>query len=183
MERRERGFTLGELLTTVGVAAVAMAIAVPALNQGLIEQRRTTAMNELVATLHLARSTAITRNQPVTVCASPDQERCSGNEWASGWIAFVDPEFDREHTGDLPLLIAAPGDSELKIRSAEFSQYLGYRPTGQVMTDAQSTAVGAFTICPDADPDAGRLLVIRASGKPALRDRQADGQAPDCPAS
>ncbi len=65
----ERGFTLLELIVTLAVAAIVLTIAVPSF-QGLIESDRSTSRaNDLVRTLNLARSEAITRSADVTVAA------------------------------------------------------------------------------------------------------------------
>lgn len=86
-----KGFTLVELMVTVAILAIVLAIAVPSF-QGLIrDQQATTVANEVVSAIALARSEAIKRNRNVTVCrrnaAGTDCD--SGTNWAAGW-AVVD---------------------------------------------------------------------------------------------
>lgn len=80
---RQAGFTLIELMVTIAVLAIVMAIAIPNF-RGLINSNRlTTQANELVATLQYARSEAVRANGRVTVCPTSDGSTCSGSDWGS----------------------------------------------------------------------------------------------------
>jgi type IV fimbrial biogenesis protein FimT len=65
-----RGFTLVELLITLGVGAVLLTVAVPAFQRLTMSSRLTTQANELVAALNFARSEAIKRNTSLSLCRS-----------------------------------------------------------------------------------------------------------------
>ncbi len=89
--RRGAGFTLVELMVTIAVLAILLAIGIPAFASLIAANRLTSATNELVASLQTARTEAIRRNARVTVCpAAPGATACSG-DWRDGWMAFVDP--------------------------------------------------------------------------------------------
>ncbi len=79
------GFTLVELLVTVAVLAVVLTLGLPALQRTLERNRVTSDANRLVSALHLARSEAVKRGEPVLVCSSSDGQACGGG-WAQGWI-------------------------------------------------------------------------------------------------
>ncbi len=82
----EAGFTLIELMVALAVLAIIAAIAVPAM-QGLIAANRLSgASTELVTALQVARSEAIRRNAPVTVCGSADGASCANTTDWSRWI-------------------------------------------------------------------------------------------------
>lgn len=181
MTRKERGLTFTEMLTTLAVAGIALSFALPGLNNGLADQRRAMTINELIATLHLARSAAVTRNELVTVCPSEDGNSCTTGGWEDGWIAFPDPQ--GTHSPDAEILISGPPSEPFTIRSDDFARFLTYRPTGQLMVDNVVENTGQFTICDDRGADAARVIAVNASGKPVLGDHQVDGSAPRCPAS
>src|SRR5688572_16937801 len=88
--RRQRGLSALELMVALGVAAVLAGLAAP----GFAAFRRaagvSSAANELVWALHLARSSAMLRGQPVTVCLSRDERSClqSPEAPAEGWLVF-----------------------------------------------------------------------------------------------
>jgi len=76
---RSRGFTLVELVVTIAVLAIVLAIAAPSF-QGMIERwRARQAAESLSSTLYYARSEAIRRGGNVTVGGL-------GGDWNSGWV-------------------------------------------------------------------------------------------------
>lgn len=86
-----RGFTMIELMVTLAVVAVAVTLAVPGFANFIREQQVTTQTNDFLSSLNIARSEALKRGVPISVCASSDGASCSGNnDWAAGWIVFTD---------------------------------------------------------------------------------------------
>lgn len=178
---RSHGFTLGELLTSMAVAAITLSLAVPSYQNVVRNNRRATAVNQLVSTLHMARSEAVTRNAQVTVCTSTDGATCSDGEWHAGWIFFPDSDQDRQVDGDEPILGAGAASPGLTIESDEFGSFLAYRPNGRVMVNAADENTGAFTFCDSRGAAFARVLIINPTGQPALSDHMADGSDPECP--
>jgi type IV fimbrial biogenesis protein FimT len=84
------GFTLIEALTTTAVICLAAAISLPSLAAMITHHRVITTSNALVTDLNLARSHAINRREPVTICPSSNMTTCSQNkDWSMGWIIFM----------------------------------------------------------------------------------------------
>lgn len=76
--RWHAGFTLIELMMTVALAAIVLALAAPSLRD-LVQNNRVTAhANALAGALALARSEAVRRGGPTSVCAD-----AAG--WQQGW--------------------------------------------------------------------------------------------------
>lgn len=89
--KRSRGFTLIELMITLLLAAIILALGVPGFQDIVRNNRAATQSNELVAALSLARSEAVKRGARVSLCPSTDQATCTGGtNWANGWIVFRD---------------------------------------------------------------------------------------------
>ncbi len=65
--RGERGFTLTELMVTVGIVGVLSALAAPSIMSMIATQRVRTATFDFYAALTYARSEAIKRNSVVTI--------------------------------------------------------------------------------------------------------------------
>lgn len=178
----QRGFTLTELLTALAVAAIGLSLAAPGFQEVTSNSRRATSINSLVSTLHRARNEAVTRNQQVTVCPSDNGISCgAGAAWSDGWIAFPDPDQDRQVSGDEQVLVAGPGVQHLNIDSEEFDDFIVFRPSGRIMVDAVDENSGQITFCDDRGADQARVVIIEASGHPRLSDLQFDGTAPNCP--
>jgi len=90
---RSSGFTLVELMVTLSVAAIMIALAAPSFASIFNSNRLAGTANELLATLQSARIEAVRRNLRTVVCRSDDGATCntaSGN-WG-GWISFVDTD-------------------------------------------------------------------------------------------
>jgi len=85
------GFSLIELMATLMVAGILLAVGVPSFNQFMANSRMAAATNDLVSALYAARTEAIKRNQAVTLCPSTDGATCAAaGDLKAGWIAFVD---------------------------------------------------------------------------------------------
>jgi type IV fimbrial biogenesis protein FimT len=87
--RRTSGFTLIELMITITVASVLLAIAVPSFNGMIVSNRVSTQANEFVAAINFARSEAIKRNTSMTMCraAAPDDTDCEAA--AGNWTHWI----------------------------------------------------------------------------------------------
>lgn len=85
------GFTLVELLVTVAIAAVFLAVAAPSVTKMVRSNRIQSQASALMSDLQYARTEAVKRGQGVSVCASANGTTCSGaNAWQAGWIVFYD---------------------------------------------------------------------------------------------
>lgn len=86
LHRRQRGVTLIETATAACVSAVLAASALPSMTSAIEGNRLTTATNDLVLAVNLARATATAQRMRV-VLAPRD-----GGDWTSGWRVFVDTD-------------------------------------------------------------------------------------------
>lgn len=82
-----RGFTLIELMVTIAVLAIVIAIAAPSFTS-VIQSNRTTALHhEILGAIQLARSEAVKRRKEVVVCRSENMTDCAnGADWTVGWL-------------------------------------------------------------------------------------------------
>ena len=155
--------TLIELLSAVTVAAILLAIAVPSFRLYSQGVRLSDATNSLVTTLNRARSEAVTRGRPVTVCASDDQTTCAGAEvWTSGWIVFNDDNGNGSLDGGAEVVLAAKvgpaGGGSIEVPGTTLTS-VTFRSTGALTTPANQ----AFEVCVEG-VSAGRTIVLAAVG-------------------
>lgn len=113
---RSAGFTLVELIVTISMAAILMAIGVPMFRQAVGSNRVSSQAFDLVGAINLARSEAIKANQSVTFCrtASDVTTTCAGTsaDWTF-WLLRT-PNGTIVRRGDIPtfngaIRVTAPG--------------------------------------------------------------------------
>lgn len=177
---RESGFTLIELLIAMTLASILLTIAVPALDSFTSNARQTGAINDFVSSMHVARSTAITTNFRVTVCASAGGDDCDDVAWNQGWIVFADRNSNQEVDDDEVIVAASAAIDGLTIQSGEFGQFLVYRPNGRVMNATINSNSGEFTVCDKRGSGHAKVLIIDLSGRPRVSKYLVDGSTPSC---
>lgn len=167
-----RGFTLIEMMVTLTLLAILIALVTPSFQGLLRDNRAATQANALLGSLALARSEAIKRNVPVVVCRSNTGTSCAGAEWEAGWIVW--PDTNRSGTlnaddGDgIPeageeMIIEAQGALVGRFDLAAAAAAITYRP------DGSPTAADAFELTPPgSDTEHGRCIEIDATGRPRV---------------
>ena len=168
----QRGLTLIELLVTVAVVGIMLAVGVPAFQRITEENRQVSTINSLAGGLNLARSEAVKQGRAVTVCASADGIACSGStDWTNGWIAFTDENRDGLINGN-DVLVARNGalGAGVQLRATQFddNSRLRYLPSGRLETTPDPD--GTFVLCDTRTWDAtrARVLNINNLGRVAL---------------
>lgn len=87
--------TLVELLITIVILSILLALGVPGLQDFIKNNRVTAQANDLIVAVQLARSEAVKRGTRGVICASDDEATCSGSDdWSTGWIVYSDIDQD-----------------------------------------------------------------------------------------
>ena len=180
---RDRGFTIIELMTTLGIAAIAITITVPNLQSLIMNSKQTGSINEMVSGMHLARNAAITTNSRVTMCASSNGSSCQSVGWDKGWIAFVDLDSDGAVDDNETILRAGMEAEGLSYTASGFTNFLMYRPNGRAMGANINTSTGEFSVCDERGPDHAKVVIIGLSGRPRVDKVRANGGMPMCSVS
>ncbi|MEJ1464682.1 MAG: GspH/FimT family pseudopilin [Candidatus Sedimenticola sp. (ex Thyasira tokunagai)] len=82
MKVKSKGMTLVELMVTLAVGGILLAIAVPSYRTMVQNNRLAAGANEFVSSMSLARSEALKRRTDITVTAADSST--AGNEWGKG---------------------------------------------------------------------------------------------------
>ncbi len=86
---RMSGFTLVELMVTIFVASILLAVAVPSFNRMTVTSRVTAQANELVAAINFARSEAIKRNTSMVLCRANGADSTECSPQAGNWQFWI----------------------------------------------------------------------------------------------
>jgi type IV fimbrial biogenesis protein FimT len=90
-----RGYSLLELLMTIALAAVILALGVPSFAKLGARQKQAVEINALFHAVHLARKESIMRKKVVAICPSFDGLRCTpGRDWSGGFLMFQNTDRD-----------------------------------------------------------------------------------------
>lgn len=139
---RQGGFTVLELMIVIALLAIVTVIAVPNFRTAIQNNRITAQTNDLVTAFQLARSEAVKRGRPVTVCASDviDAEdngtapTCD-NDWSEGWMVVLDgPASAGSGTVTVAERIRAwrPVSDEINVDETPAANFLRFLPRGDV---------------------------------------------------
>lgn len=151
MSRRAdmHGFTLVELMTTVALLIISIAIAVPSFTSMVRNNQLQNKAEELKSLLEYARIQAVTQRR--TYLLSPDP-----NAPSDSTVRVIRPR-----GGDVERKIVIDTAQAKILHSSLTDNTLEFRSNG-------TAAQARFTICRDADKTTGYLVEVKASGSIAL---------------
>lgn len=163
MSRRQvAGFTLLELMVTVAIMAVLIAIAVPSFQGSLRSNRVATTSNELLASIALARSEGIKNTRGGGVCASADGSSC-GADWSQGWMVWTEKDGDGVHDNDETVVRYSQGKPRLQVAGSAAS--IAFDGRGRVVGGAAAT----IGVVPEGVATPARCLDITITGQARVR--------------
>lgn len=187
--KRKLGFTIIELMITVGILAILVAIAAPNFSNMVRRNAMDKSLEDLYSSLVLARSESLARARPVTVCPTRNPNDatplCSAAaaDWNTAWIVFVD-------TNRNGVIDAAsgntPADELIAVNINENSGFmtLGFTGTPNRVTYTNrgllNTGAGVFTACANSENDKTALRISTGAGRVSYTATQIDGSDLAC---
>lgn len=141
------GFTLIELMVTIAIAAILMAIAVPNFIAFQRNSELTSFTNTLFAAINAARGEAMKRGRYAFVVPT------DGADWNSGWVAFVDVDRDQafDAAADITIQTAGAGPAFISVAGTSGSAsvsvpYLMFDASGYTKDKANTFASSTLEI-------------------------------------
>jgi type IV fimbrial biogenesis protein FimT len=161
-----------ELMVSMTIAAILLALAVPAFDAVMTTSRLAAASNSLLSSLYLARSEAIKRNGRVVVCKSQDGASCaSTGDWDQGWIVYSDDDNDAQvDPSETVILRVLALDGGLSARGNQnIARYVSYASIGATQLTSGAFQAGTITVCREGVSNGeGREIVISSTGRPRV---------------
>lgn len=155
-----RGFTVIELLITLSVASILLAVAAPSYRIFVQDNQLIAQSNNFFSAMMLAKSEAIKRSSPATICPSTNGTTCAGGTvWTNGWLVFADADSDGTVDAGEEIIrvgTALPGQSTLtsgiktRVTFAASGFTLGFNDT--------------FSLCDSRGPALSRRLILTPRG-------------------
>jgi type IV fimbrial biogenesis protein FimT len=169
------GYSLYELILTVGLAALVMALGVPSFGGMLADHRLRVEVDALFHAVHLARKESIVRRRAVTLCPSRDGQNCEpGFDWSGGWIMFVNLDRDApaRRDSDEPVLQQFSVSLHNKVTANRRS--FSFRTTALRATN------GTIIFCDRARRASPRALIVSYTGRPRVSRIDRSGKPYRC---
>lgn len=156
LRARHQGFSLIELMITIVLAAILLAVAIPSFRSIIQNNRLATSANQLVTGLTVARSEAIKRGREVVV------RPATGNDWSAGWHVRVDLNDDGD-VDDAPELLRGFDGLEGGASLTGGPASLAFQPSGR----ADAAACFDLSI---PDSSAVRSIDVANTGRVDVND-------------
>jgi len=91
MFKKQKAFTLIELLITLVILGIVLGLAMPSFTKQAINNSSLTLGSDLVSAINFARQEAVKRGKRVSLCPSANGTTClTSADWAKGWLVFED---------------------------------------------------------------------------------------------
>lgn len=168
MIKRIQGFTLIELMITLAIAAIVLAIAVPSFKTTILNNKSVALGDEFAQALNFARSEAVKTKKRVSICASSDGATCTGS-WSDGFIVFEDrAATDTEGSITLGTVykvwpkLSAPGTFSVK-RNDDNASFIRYTSLGTLAPISNET-INASLKLTGCTGKAARKISVNLSG-------------------
>lgn len=175
--KREKGLTLIELVVTIAVVGILAVVAIPNLTSTLSNGRLTSRANELLSALSFARTEAIKRGIPITVCRSANASGASesgwtcstgsGGGWEDGWFVFADTNGDGA---------AQSGEARLRGKGGMARAVYTMRGNNNVVNritfsdqGMAMASIGTITVC-DTERGRSRQIIVAPTGRVRIPD-------------
>lgn len=193
------GYSFVEMMATLCVAGVVLSYALPSFDALVLNQRRAAVVNDLLATLLLARSETLKRNgRPLVVCGVDDADRsgsldpaelrCAGRDWSDGWMLATWTDADGNGAvgaGESePLRLFPTGaGGRFTVTGGNFTASPPVAPAGTMLIKSfgRRTSNGTITVCDRRGPEAARGVIVSSLGRARVSARRADGTPLRCP--
>lgn len=163
---RSAGFTLVELMITIGVIGITLAFAGPSISTFIQNYRMTSQTNNMLADLQLARSNSVAQGVRVSICASNTGTACAGTDWGSGWIVFTDANGDfNVDAGDTILRVTEAVSSGTTVVASNLATAgrIQFRPSG--LASGVTGGAASFKFCDTRTGAFGRTISVSPTGR------------------
>ncbi len=164
---KTQGFTLIELVATIAIAGILMAMTIPSFNSTITSSRITSYANDFVSALNLARSEAVRRGIPVSV-----SNNGTPTHWGeSGWTVV-------DANGIILRVYTKLANGYNLTNNGLYNNAVTYLSTGLTSVAGTTSSEVVFNLCKGIDMTTSRAISIESVGRTHISKA---GNAASCP--
>jgi type IV fimbrial biogenesis protein FimT len=160
--KRYNGFTLLELMTTVALIALVLAIGIPSMRSFIERTAVNGNISEIRLALASARSYAVNKQVHTTICGRQPSGECS-RDWTQNLTIFEDPNRNRRIDPNETIIHTLTAYDDDRLRIEYNRRAVTFFPSGR-----STHSAGSLTLCLPSDPPISAAFVVAATGR--IRD-------------
>ena len=154
-----------ELMVVIAIIGILTAVAAPSFSAYMARMMIQDQASALARAINLARSEAVRRSRPVSVCPSDQPESATptcSTVWTNGWIVYVDENTPNQIDGNDTVIRVQPGwPNGGPITSDTSSNPIRFLSNGMGVGMAQT-----FTIAPrNGDTKLNKTITLSSTGR------------------
>lgn len=156
---KHSGLTLLELLVTLALFCIILAVGIPSFNKQISDTHTKTATLALLGAIETTRATAVFHNKQVIL-------KANNKKWHQGWTLFVDNNNNEVMDEDDKIINVHEGlDTVISTASSPMNRYVAFIGTGEGrQLTTRGFLSGNIKICPQAQGE-GYKLVLSKGGR------------------
>ena len=173
---RQSAYSLLELVLTIAIATMVLALAIPSFGDTLAKQRQRAEIDALFRAMYHAKNASVVRHEVVTVCASHDGETCENSaDWSGGWMMFENTDQDSPPQRD-------PGEPRLKFHTVHPEMEISSNRRNYTLRSTRRRATnGTLVVCDRTGRVPPRAVVVSFTGRPRVASETTRGRPYRCP--
>ncbi len=151
---RHHGFTLVELIITLAVLAILVAIGLPSFERALGDTRMRGQVSDFASAVRTARLLAVQRARPTAMAPL-------GNDWSSGWQVFADGNRNgKADAGETTVLKVASDQIASGFKFGGDDRPFTFEPNGA----RGATSAASVTVCASHADTASQTISVSVTG-------------------
>ena len=184
--KHQHGFTILELMMSIAVGAILVAVGVPSFVNTIRNSEMTSATNTMVGALYAGRSEAVKRRARITMCratssAGAEPQCDSGGMHIAVFLNTANDMTVDTGSGDVVIQNLNWLPDTIDVTSADLPDGFSFNASGFTRAIGGGTVSGDLLFCGPRGNEGARVLTIGPTGRPMVRLRNDVTGAGSCP--
>lgn len=175
--KQESGVTLIELMVTVSIMAILLAVVAPNLRTFLTQSGTSGLSADFMSTLNFARSESVTRGVSIIICRRSSGTSCASGtgSWSNGWVIFADKNANGANDSGETLRVHQELSTGYSAYATDPANSSTPRSTVVYARNGTATETALFAFCFNSDETQAKAVNVTLTRPRAATDSNSDG--------